>query len=1235
MSDNKNMIYLNTPITTEKNDVIGLSVCADKLSDAIDTGAQMIAITSPFGSGKTSIIDLMQEKRANNKKEHILKIPMWSQLHQLENHTNELHKNFLYQISSLINHRRGTYISRRLSNNYGLFTLHANKVLPWLVFTLALLLACVAWCVNYFSENIESLIPILEDRTAYLTIALVIIAIYMCIVVFTKSEIIFSSQKSENERSIEEDEIIDLYREEILRYGTRPGEWIRQRTKEWKHRPFREHTYIIVVEDLDRTNDGKSVIEFLTELRKYYLPTNYSKSKTTRFKNKVVFIVNIKSESVLLLEIESKLSKSKELLKPNEPENTISKEYSREYVFAKIFDYVLNLQTINIMDYEIVLEGLLKSKKDVLNEFGLKTSGKLIEIPGMLWIVRGKTIDIREIKNRLNKTFLIFETLQNRFPSEKEQISFEKCAIVAYLTTAFEYEFHLTDDIAFQKLIELNIKNDLNEETCKMVLNSKNDEYVKAVLELTKSKLIDDSYRMYFYNYPKNSKIYSYSESIVQKAILYGENTEDLDRAIDNVIEGKSSVIVDSFEKMNQLKLRLPPVIYVHEKLYVQALCHAENEINLWLNNLDKSASSIDKNISEILRILSYDSHRTIYSAAQAKRFCNSWEKVFSEDGLLKLRAFLCQQYPHEINWYEALFFGVHNIITDTEMQFLSIVDCINLMNINNDKFGINEVEYIISRFCESDDFSDEVIEKVKIFLIALKPKIDLAELSKIYLRFMKKINCIVPKLEETVIEILDIESDNTDEDEYYISAKEQENIFIQYQELINQIDCIYLSEQTLKNISKIEKFDGYERYSNDVASFLYTKEFYVDYIVINLFKDDFVDLNDPNIYSAIKEYIDWFSSENKIFRKLRSYIINNATDIITNFKFMFGDDLSIVSKKEFDLITWRKDIDEENILELIPVQLVTEKEAEFISDYFCRRNQYNSVAFKFLQYVAKMNTDVARQCFESLEYLNAIQYFRFAASKKTAIKSLFTDILSLDTCKGKLRFMEITKCLDSGFESSISEELVANKDLQNYYVEIINNNARTLNAITATTLKNLYSFTKYHPMNDIVTERYYRDKHFVHYVVSKANFHKRFDIDSQEKFDVLWPVYVEVFSENYFTTTCSYMSDNHNFLELLIKRNAYEGFSEDVRVKLAKVYQNSDSIKNVLEYGTKFAINYFSSINGFVDIDAARTFVDVVEKQPQILASSEVYENTYEKLWNGPLKAKYTILRKKAGYKK
>ena len=73
MSNKEKMIYLNTPITQKDSDIIGLSVYAEKISDAIDEGAQMIAITSPFGSGKTSVIDLLREKRVENKKEYILK----------------------------------------------------------------------------------------------------------------------------------------------------------------------------------------------------------------------------------------------------------------------------------------------------------------------------------------------------------------------------------------------------------------------------------------------------------------------------------------------------------------------------------------------------------------------------------------------------------------------------------------------------------------------------------------------------------------------------------------------------------------------------------------------------------------------------------------------------------------------------------------------------------------------------------------------------------------------------------------------------------------------------------------------------------------------------------------------------------------------------------------------------------------------------------------------------------
>ncbi len=412
----------------------------------------------------------------------------------------------------------------------------------------------------------------------------------------------------------------------------------------------------------------------------------------------------------------------------------------------------------------------------------------------------------------------------------------------------------------------------------------------------------------------------------------------------------------------------------------------------------------------------------------------------------------------------------------------------------------------------------------------------------------------------------------------------------------------------------------------------MYSNEFYVDFILINLLKGNPIDLTDANIYSSIKENIDWFYQDRKVFEELRIFIIKNATNLIAEFHFMFIEEFSIISGFEFDLIKNRTDINEENILNLIPVQLVTETEAEFISEYFCRKNQNNNNAFKFLQYVVKMDKEVSKNCFESLDYTYAIQYYRFSAEKKAVIKKLFSEILALDTCKGKLKFMKITQCLDSNFESSITDDLSNDQELQQYYVDIINDNAKS---ITAVTLKNLYSFSTHYAMNDIVTDRYYKDKKFTRYIVSKTLFHKRFNVDSGEKFDLLWPVYIDIFAENHYINTCSYMSNNYDFLRLIMKRKAYEGLSKEVRMNLSKVYQDADCIKNILEYDITFAIQYFSSITGFENYDAANTFVNVVENNAQILASDTVYDNTYEKLWNAPLKSRYTKLRKRNGYKK
>lgn len=124
----KEQVILNRPIENEENDWIGVSVYVDKIKSAIEQGANMIAITSDFGSGKSSLISLLEkriEKIKYNKvlcfrkKYKLYKINMWNVLNNNSDTTSiELHKSFVYNLSSQMSRRKGSYISKRLSKNY-------------------------------------------------------------------------------------------------------------------------------------------------------------------------------------------------------------------------------------------------------------------------------------------------------------------------------------------------------------------------------------------------------------------------------------------------------------------------------------------------------------------------------------------------------------------------------------------------------------------------------------------------------------------------------------------------------------------------------------------------------------------------------------------------------------------------------------------------------------------------------------------------------------------------------------------------------------------------------------------------------------------------------------------------------------------------------------------------------------------------------------------------------------
>lgn len=179
---------------------------------------------------------------------------------------------------------------------------------------------------------------------------------------------------------------------------------------------------------------------------------------------------------------------------------------------------------------------------------------------------------IREIKERLNIAFSLFESLRQKFPPGG--IVFEKRAAVAYLVTAFERDFCKTNDRAYQELIDLYLRESSEKPFGEVIaeyqrlLPDTSMEYKQAVWELIHAKLVDSSYRTYFYNYPQESHFYTSDEYAVMNAILYGEQFPALTEISARLVDSGSPVIEIAYQKRKQLGIRLPESVFEVEPLY-------------------------------------------------------------------------------------------------------------------------------------------------------------------------------------------------------------------------------------------------------------------------------------------------------------------------------------------------------------------------------------------------------------------------------------------------------------------------------------------------------------------------------------------------------------------------------------------------------------------------------------------------------------------------------------------
>lgn len=1215
------MIFLSNSIEDSEKDIIGFNTYVEKLNSAIDKNAQMIAITSPFGSGKTSIIELLRKKRATNDNEKFLFVQMWSELNasNIENNTCELHKNLLYQIACGISKRKGTYINRRLSNNYGLLKLHVNRTKYLISLIIAILSSGLGWLIKEQSDIVLKYLPCLEKVIQYLPVLSFIVAIVLLIIVLTGAEIIFSSKQSESQRVVEADEIIDLYRNEIVNK--------------------KDEKYIVVIEDLDRTNDGDAVIHFLKELRKYYII-----SDTINSDNNVVFIVNIKPESILNQEVEEKRNKLCKTYIEEESghiqeTNTITHD-EQDSLYAKLFDYVLNLQTINITDYDTILCGLLEENKIYLQtRLLVSPTEKLSDIPGMQWMIRGQHLGIREIKNRLNIASVIFETLRERFPQKLDGVEFQKCAAAAYVMTEFELEFSKTDDKAFEELNKLYLLKKLNFEDAKKILLTDNDNYVSAIVELVEAKLISENYRMYYYNYPKNSVIYSSDETNIQNAILYGTPCKHFELVAKEVVDSNSDIVEKTINKVKQLGLPLPQIVIKNESLFLSALKHEYSYVLETFNKIKDTDATLNKNITNIIDVLKYDRDRKIYNQKIISDFCSCWENVFEESHLVSLREAICTFFGKEIQIYKQLFLGEHSAITTKEMSLLPFQDALELLNVESKNFSVSHLKYIVNRYKDEAETRELVANKICEILIYACNVFASKEIVEDILEYMFVSGEVIEELEETVWELLKEEPIDTesDEEESGITFERQNEIFQKYKQVINSVPVNNISESVLKHINSIDEFDDPYDYTTEISDWLFEQGYHFMSVLVKLNSDTSIDFLNENIVKGIRENCSWAEKHKKIFLKLRKKILLCA-DNIFDYQFCFSSAFPLMTKEEFLLLTNNKNITILNVLTFFSSDIINDGAVEYISKYFNKEHANNYDAYDVLKMLSQYSDDIIKLFFESIDFSRAFSYYNFAAWRKAEIKKIFKEPLELDTYDGKLKFMECTKYLDTKFE----EELIGNTDenMENRYVKLVNRRLAP-NVIGSSTIKMLKSFNSYYSFSNYsgVNEKLFEHEEYEYYVVSTTQYSKKFVMETGERLEKIWPTYIEIFTNpSRLSQTVSYMRANEEFLKKVMTSGIYTDFSENAIEQLSPIKQDAQLVEHIFTRGSVFATKYFAAMkSGFVDEKAAGKYIELLglERNKQILKSDVVRNNIYDKLVDPVLKRKYTNLRKNHGYEK
>ncbi len=870
-NNNASLVFVNRPIDEEKDDIVGFSSQVSTICESIKDGATMIGVVADYGTGKSSLTELLAKtvKRKPFKYPMPININMWDCLQitnsvpketKPEHEVSELTKTFLYQMAcgNDRSHRFSSYINKRLSKNYGniSFSVSSRKFWWWFigsVLSYTVYAVCSQDRINFRSViNNEIVLDLLKFCRTFCPVFLVL-AVIMLIPGIIDTCVAFSHWKEVTPRDTEINDVFDVY-QSIVRHI----------------KPRKRKKQIIIIEDLDRVVEKSVIIGFLKELYRFQ---NLTKPYADRF----AFVVSIKPESQL---------------------NNVGKNIviDDKNAYSKLFDTIVSLKPIHYDDYDSLLLKLINGDPDkkqrLENIIGEEINDNILP-ESFIWIKTGQNLSLRDLKDRLNHAIMIMSSRKSY--KVKTDVSFEACAAVTYLESQYpkEYYWLIDHEKDFAELMKKSVEiintdkvqqaqNKLADEIKKIfkdISGNPNSDFVSDLCHLIYKGTFNYDFRMYFYTYPKGSHIKTTEERELCDMLLMPmryHNYDDIDNLAETVYADGDDNIVTSTLK----GLEIYPEAIIMNSTLLRVACNIS-----W----SKVADTIDKcviksDLSDKYAIGFWTKLHNLQfgemSELMKKIKTLLIDGLTTTDRMIRTRRQIIKAFDKDILCFSQLFDQNNSsyipLISEEEISLINDV-AVSIQLIDTDNLSISAFGYISKLLCFEklaciyDTEFQKAISVLKEY-VALNP----ANLAEVLLSFMD-INLYA-------------------DDEFFekVCLDCEQDRIAQY---VNKLDAEKLSD---KYLGKIDDLGFSEGLSERIITVLAEKKLYYTVLLSCAKAKDFSPIehhldNKDELINACKAV--WKADSNS-FYAIRWQLCMTCKD--NRYDSLFFDDFPMISKQEY-----------------------------------------------------------------------------------------------------------------------------------------------------------------------------------------------------------------------------------------------------------------------------------------------------------------------------------------------